>query len=68
MKYKFTLQQLEKMEKCRWLTDRERKVFNLVYRRGWAVADTAAELYLSKSTVENDLRSIRDKTRVFQGT
>jgi len=67
MKYKFSTQQLERMEKCRWLTDRERKIFNLVYRRGWAEEDAAAELYVSRSTVEKDLRSIRDKTGILRG-
>jgi len=66
MKYKFTAQQLQQMERCRWLTDRERKVFNLVYRRGWFIADVAAELYVSRSVVEADLRSIRIKSGVMQ--
>ena len=64
MKYKYTTQQLENMEQCKWLTDRERSVFDLVYRRGWAIEDTAAELYISRSTVDADLRSIREKTSV----
>lgn len=33
MKYRYTVQQLQKMEQCRYLTDRERRVFNLVCRR-----------------------------------
>ena len=49
MKYRYTVQQLQKMEQCRYLTDRERRVFNLVCRRGWAIEDAAAELYLSRS-------------------
>ena len=32
MKYRYTVQQLKKMEQCRYLTDRERRVFNLVCR------------------------------------
>ena len=51
MKYRYTVQQLQKMEQCRYLTDRERRVFNLVCRRGWAIEDAAAELYLSRSSV-----------------
>ena len=43
MKYRYTVQQLQKMEQCRYLTDRERRVFNLVCRRGWAIEDAAAE-------------------------
>lgn len=42
MKYRYTVQQLQKMEQCRYLTDRERRVFNLVCRRGWAIEDAAA--------------------------
>lgn len=49
MKYTFTVDQLQELDRCRWLTDRERKVFNLYYRRGWAIEDVAAELYLSRS-------------------
>lgn len=61
MKYTYTLMQLEKMERCRWLTDRERRIFNLYYRRGWAIEDIAAELYCSTSVVKRALRSIRQK-------
>jgi len=67
MKYKFTTEQLQQMESCRWLTDRERKIFNLVYRRGWAIEDAAAELYVCRSVIEDALRSIREKTGVLQG-
>lgn len=64
MKYKFTTSQLEHMEHCRWLTDRERQVFDLVYRRGWAIEDAAAELYVCRSTIDADLRSIREKANM----
>ena len=47
-----------------YLTDRERRVFNLVCRRGWAIEDAAAELYLSRSSVNACLRSIRDKAGI----
>ena len=30
MKYRYTVQQLKQMERCRYLTDREQRVFNLV--------------------------------------
>lgn len=63
MKYKYTISQLEKMDSCRWLTDHEREVFDLYYRRGWAIDDIAAELYCSPGKIKKDLRSIRDKTR-----
>lgn len=45
-----------------WLTDRERKAFDLYHRRGWNIEDVAAELDVSRRTVDNILRSIRDKT------
>ena len=61
MKYKYSIQQLQRMEQCRWLTDRERRVFNLYFRRGWATDDIAAELYLSPSAVKKSIRSIRLK-------
>lgn len=64
MKYRYTVQQLQQMERCRYLTDRERRVFNLVCRRGWAIEDAAAELYLSRSSVTSCLRSIRDKAGI----
>lgn len=60
-RYYYTIDQLERMHACPWLTDRERKVFNLYYRRGWAIEDIAAELYVSRGTVNNDLRRIRQK-------
>lgn len=61
MRYKFTTQQLSDMASNQWLTDRERQVFDLYYRRGWAIEDVAAELYVSRGTVNNCLRSIREK-------
>ena len=64
MKYRYTVQQLQQMERCRYLTDRERRVFNLFCRRGWSIEDAAAELYLSRSAVTSCLRSIRDKAGI----
>ena len=61
MKYQYTTQQLSQMARCEWLTDRERQVFDLYYRRGWAIEDVAAELYVSRGTVNTALRNIRDK-------
>jgi DNA-directed RNA polymerase specialized sigma24 family protein len=46
-----------------WLTDREKRAFDLFYRRGWAIEDVAAEMYVSRRTVDNDLASIRRKTK-----
>lgn len=51
MKYKYSIKQLQRMERCRWLTDRERRVFNLYFRRGWTTDDIAAEMYLSPAAV-----------------
>lgn len=62
MKYRFTLQRLEEMASNQWLTDREKQVFELFYRQGWQIEDVAAELDVSRGTVNNILRSIRDKT------
>lgn len=62
MKYRYSTRELEEMERCRWLTERERKVFELFYRRGWAIEDIAAELYLSRRTIDSTLASIREKS------
>lgn len=61
-KYKFPTEKLQQIENNRWLTDRERAVFELYYRRGWAIEDVAAELDVCRTTVNNDLKSIRDKS------
>lgn len=62
MKYKYGVQELERMANCPWLTDRERSVFELYFRHGWAIEDVAAELYVSRSTINSALKSIRTKT------
>ena len=62
MKYRFTLHRLEEMASNQWLTDREKQVFELFYRQGWQIEDVAAELDVSRGTVNNILRSIRGKT------
>lgn len=63
MKIKYTIKELEQLEACPWLTDREREVFNLYYRRGWEIEAIAAELYTSRNTINNVLKSIRDKQK-----
>lgn len=63
MKYKYSIDELTKMANNEWLTDRQRRVFDLYYRRGWAIEDVAAELYVSRSTVNNELGIIRTKYR-----
>lgn len=59
MKYRFTVQQLEDMASNPWLTDRERQVFELFYRRGWEIERIAAELDVSRGTINTVLRKIR---------
>lgn len=61
MKYQYTIHQLEQISASPWLSDRERAVFELYYRRGWQIEAIAAELYVSRGTVNNILRSIRAK-------
>lgn len=54
--------ELARMEACPWLTDRQRQIFELRYRRGWHIEDVAAELFTSLSTVDRELARIRKKT------
>lgn len=61
MKYQYTIHQLEQISASPWLSDRERAVFELYYRRGWQIEAIAAELYVSRGTVNNILRNIRAK-------
>lgn len=61
MKHRYSVEQLEQMSANPWLTDREREVFELYYRRGWAIEDIAAEMYLSRNTINNTLYSLRHK-------
>lgn len=61
VKYRLSIDELERISRSPWLTDRERMVFDLYYRRGWAIESIAAELYVSRGTVNNVLRSIRSK-------
>ena len=59
MKYRVTVQQLEAMASNPWLTDREKQVFELFYRRGWEIERIAAELDVSRGTINTVLRKIR---------
>lgn len=63
MKIKLSQEELEQIEQYKWLTDRERQVFDLYYRRGWEIEAIAAEIDRCRSTVNNVLRSIRDKQK-----
>lgn len=42
-------------------TDREKKVYNLYFQRGWHIEDIAAELDVSRRTIARVLASIRRK-------
>lgn len=66
MRYKYTEEQLERMEKHKWFTDREKKVFNLFYKRGWDIERIADQLRVSRSCVNATLCSIREKTKEEQ--
>ena len=61
MKYKLSLKQLEQLDKCPYLTDREREVFELFYKRGFSRPEVSKELYISISAVRNALANIRAK-------
>ena len=63
MKYKYSIHELNAMQNNEWLTDRQRTVFDFYYRRGWAIEDIAAELYVSRSTINNELHEIRAKCK-----
>ena len=56
MKIRLSAEQLKQLAADPWLTDRERMVLNLYYRRGWAIEDVAAEMDCSRGTVNNILR------------
>lgn len=60
-KYKYSREQLESMAANPWMSDRERGAFDLIYRRGWAIEDVAAEMNCSRSTINRTLASIRQK-------
>lgn len=66
MKYRYSQEQLERMALDPWLTDRERIVFDLYFRRGWHIEDIAAEIDRQRSTVDRDLQRIRAKISRMQ--
>ena len=61
MKYRYTVEQKEGILTDPFLTDRERDVFVYVYLQGWHIEDVAAELEVSRGTINNVLRSIHEK-------
>ena len=66
VKYKYSITELERAEQNKWLTDRQRQVFDMFYRHGWRIEDIAANLGVNRSTVSRDLRKIRDVTRAVE--
>ena len=62
MKYALSREQLEAISRDPWLTDRERQVFDLYYRRGWRIEDVAAEIDRNRRTVDRTLRRIRQRS------
>lgn len=61
-KFEFSEIELECMSKHEWLTDREKDVFEMFYRRGLSIETIAANLDVNRSTINRILKSIRNKT------
>lgn len=59
MKYLFSASEKQKMFDNPWLTDRQKDVFELYYRRGWNIQDIANELDVSYRTIGAELKTIR---------
>lgn len=68
MKYKFALPDKKKLLQSELLTDREHEVFKLYYIRGWAIQDVAEEMDVSRKTIDNTLRTIREKALYILGS
>ena len=51
MKIFLTQEQKERIDQDGWLTDMQRTVFELYYRRGWTIEDVAAEIGRDRRTV-----------------
>lgn len=59
-KYNLTEAEKDKLERS-YLRDRERAVFKRFYRRGHSIEDIAAELDISRRTVDRELASLRKR-------
>lgn len=59
-KYNLTDAEKDKLERS-YLRDRERAVFKRFYRRGHSIEDIAAELDISRRTVDRELASLRKR-------
>lgn len=61
MKYRYSESEREDILTDPWLTDREREVFVYFYMRGWKIEDIAAEMDVSRTTVQSVLHDIRKR-------
>ncbi len=48
------------------LTDRQRKIFELCFSRGWCQADISAEIGYCRSVITKEMSIIRDKMGAVQ--
>ena len=56
-------EQKERIDQDGWLTDMQRTVVELYYRRGWTSEDVAAEIGRDRRTVSRILRQLREKVK-----
>lgn len=60
-KFHFSNAELDKMYADPYMPDRERRAFDMYYKRGMAIEDIAAEMGYSRGTINNLLRSARHR-------
>lgn len=60
-KLHYTNAELDKMYADPYMTDRERRAFNMFYKQGMAIEDIAAEMDYSRGTINNILKSARKR-------
>lgn len=63
MKYIFADDEKDRMGANKRLTDRQRAIFDMVYNRGFLHQEAANELFISRKTVERELKVIRSGLR-----
>ena len=61
MKIQYDREQCLKIVEDEYLTDRERRIFRMKFMRGLKIEDISLEIDMSRQTVINDLRKIRQK-------
>lgn len=61
LKIELSREEITAIQSDPYLTDRERQVFIYYYRRGWQIERIAAEMDVSRRTIDNILKSIRKK-------